>query len=48
MIMAILTKEDIELGLAYNSEGQSIIILVGHDSVQAEMVLEKKLRILHL
>ena len=48
MIMAILIKENIELGLAYSSEGQSIIIMVGHDSVKADMVLDKELSVPHL
>ena len=29
--------------LTYSSEAQSIIIMVGHGAMQADMVLEKKL-----
>ena len=36
------------IGVAYISEVESIITMVGHGSVQADMVLEKKPRVLHL
>ena len=32
--------------VAYSSEVQSIVIVVGHGGVQADMVLEKELRVL--
>jgi hypothetical protein len=50
MPMAALRKESIELGLAYGSEVQSIVINHGekHGSLQTDMVLEKELRLLHL
>ena len=48
MTMATLTKESIEMGwLTYSSEIQSIIIIVEHGSMLADMVLEKLLRVLH-
>ena len=34
--------------VAYSSEVQFIIIMVEHDSVQADMMLERELRVLHL
>ena len=34
--------------MAYSSEIQFIIIMVEHGNTQADMVLEKKLRVLHL
>ena len=34
--------------MAYSSEIQSIIIMVEHSSMQADMVLEKEPRVLHL
>ena len=37
------------LGLAYSSEVESIVIIGGkHGNMQADMVLEKELRVLHL
>ena len=46
MAKATLTKENISLGLAYSSEvhhrGRE------HNGIQADMVLEKKLRVPHL
>ena len=41
-------KENIQLGLLMVSEVQSIIMTEGHGSVQADVVLEKELRVLHL
>ena len=35
-------------GVAYSSEAQHIPIMVGHSSMQADMVLERQLRVLHL
>ena len=46
MTMASLIKEYINWG-AYSSEVRSIIIMVGHGGIQADMVLEKELRVLH-
>lgn len=43
---ATLIKEKIYLGLGYSSEVSSIIILIG--GMQAVLVLEKELRVLHL
>ena len=34
--------------MAYSSEIQSITIMVEHGNMQAHMVLEKELRVLHL
>ena len=36
------------IGVAYSSEVWSTIIMVGHGGMQADMVLEKELRILYL
>jgi hypothetical protein len=47
--MATLTKENIELGLAYSFRGLVHYHHGGkHGFVQADMVLEKELRVLHL
>ena len=35
------------MGVVYRSEAQSITIVVRHGNIQANMVLEKQLRILH-
>ena len=48
MTMATLIKENIYLELAYSSEVQSIIIMVGHGSILADMVLGKELRASHI
>ena len=49
MIKATLIKENISLGLAYSFRG-SVHYHHGrkHGSMQADMVLEKELRVLHL
>ena len=36
------------MGVAYSSEGQSITFMVGCDCRQADTLLEKELRVLHL
>ena len=49
MTMATLIKENISLGLAYNFRGLVCCHHGGKDgSMQAGMVLEKELRVLHL
>ena len=42
MTTATLVKGNIQLGwLTYSSEAQSLIIMAGHDGIQADMLLEK-------
>lgn len=42
MITATLTKENISLWwLTHSPVVQYIVIIVGHDSIQAEMVMER-------
>ena len=49
MTKATLIKENISLGLAYSFRGSVHYHHGGkHDSMQADMVLEKELRVLHL
>ena len=49
MTIATLIKEKtFNWGLLRVSEVYSIIIMAGHSSVQADMVLQKDLRVLHL
>jgi hypothetical protein len=49
MITAALVKENIELGLAYSFRGLVHYPHGGkHGSIQADMVMEKELRGLHL
>ena len=49
MTLAILIKENIYLGLAYRFRGLVHYHHGGkHGSLQADMVLEKELRVLHL
>ena len=45
MARATLIKESISLGLAYSFRG---LVHYHHGSMQADMVLEKELRVLHL
>ena len=47
MTTVTLKKEKAFSWMTYSSEVQSVIIMVGHGGVQADMVLEKALRILH-
>ena len=44
MTTAALTKENISLGLAYSFRA---LVQSLHDGIQADMVLEKELRVLH-
>jgi hypothetical protein len=49
MTTATLIKDNIKLGLAYSFRGFVHYHHGGkHDSIQADMRLEKKLRVLHL
>ena len=48
MTKATLIKQKIYLGLAYNFRGVHYYHGGEHSSVQADMVLENKLRVLHL
>ena len=47
-VLATLIKKKPFNWVVYSSKGHSIVVLVGHGGVQANMVVEKKLRILHL
>ena len=49
MIMTTLPKRNSSLWwLAYSAEAWFIVIMVGHGDMQADTVLEKELRVLHL
>ena len=48
MTTATLLKENIYLGWLTVSEVESIIVMVGYDGTQADLGLEKELRVLHL
>jgi hypothetical protein len=49
MTIATLIKESISLGLTYSFKGSVLYHHGGkHGSMQADMVLEKELRVLHL
>ena len=46
MTIASLIRKACTLVVAYSSEVQFIIIMVGHSSMQADMVLEQEQRVL--
>ena len=48
MTMATLIKENISLGMAYSYRDSVHCNGRKHGSIQADMVLEKELRVLHL
>ena len=48
MTTATLTKENISLCGFTVSEVQSLVIMVGYCSIQADVVLERQLRVLHI
>ena len=48
MTIAILIKKKKLIGKAYVFRGSVIIIMVQQGGVQADMVMEKELRVIHL